>query len=270
MYFENHPTSDQRVNADKLSRVKLWDSRFSFLNAHYGIRPSRIHYLIGTTGTGKSSVLEAIIGDSSIEHPTAVISTETDAMRYIPAIEEARRDSSKNVNFVFEKTINPEITINPERYLGWIEDMIVDSGVKAVFLDNLTTSCLYSGNFASQQNASKRLTTLAGKLDIALFVIAHTKAEVTDNMNRPINGEDIRGPKTPFIEADFFYVFQRWVIGKNFFPVMTTVKHRGYKTLDKLHMLNFQNGIYTGDKKVEFEDVNRIFCQRNQLGRKQF
>jgi hypothetical protein len=270
MYFDNAPSLEEVIRADKLSRVELWPSRFGFLKAHYGVRPGRVSYLLGTTGTGKTSLFKSVISDSLAVASAVVLSTEENALRYMPDIDKAgKRGLLDRVNFVYEKNISPLITKSQKNYLAWIEDMLVSSGVKIMFFDNLTTSALYagSGGVAGQEDAVNKLSEMAQRLDVAIFIAMHTRKEITDNMGRMISGEDVRGTAQSFISADFFYVFQRWAIGEKFFPFIQTVKHRGYSTLNKSHLLEFSNGVYTSDSATDFEKINAIFNMRNQLGR---
>lgn len=268
MFFDEAPSQEKIELEDKLSRVTFWDSRFAFLNAHHGIRPSRVSYLLGTTGTGKTTLFKSVISDSTKEHEAAVISTEENALRYLPEIEKLGvKGCLKNVKFVFEKSISEEITGNQDSYLSWIENMIVSSGVKIVFFDNLTTSAIYSGGVRGQERAVSKISEMAQRLEVAFFIALHTRKDITDNMSRMITGEDVRGSAKSFIEADFFYVFQRWAIGEKFFPFIQTVKHRGYSKLNKSHLLLFHNGAYIKDSAVDFKEINKTFLLRNQLGK---
>ena len=270
MSIESMPEFSAIVREDQMSRVNVWGSRFKFLMAHNGIRPIRVSYILGTTGTGKSTLVAAIIGDSAKDSPVLVILSEESAVRSARSIYKATPSVNKdNITFLYEKNIPEDIRGNQQKLMAWFEMYIVQSGVKLVFWDNLTSSPLFSQAFgpSGQEWAIFRIRDLCESLEVSFFIVMHTAKAVTDNMNRYIEGEDVRGTQQSFIGADFFYVFQRFSAGQMFYPFIRTVKHRGTDPQNKIHLLKFSNGAYTMDSPSSYEEMNEVFMKRNVLGK---
>jgi len=270
MNFESVPEVSALKREEQLSAVTFWGSRFNFLMAHNGLRPARVHWLLGTTGSGKTSLMSSIIADSAAEYPVLVILTEETVNRYAPNILKASpKLNQENLKFISEREIPASARGDQKKLITWLETRIVEAGVRLVFWDNITTSSLFSQRFgnAGQEETVLRIRDLAESLEVAFFIAIHTEKKVTDNMGRLIMGEDVRGTQQSFIGADFFYILQRFEVGNVFYPFIRTVKHRGYEPKDKIHLLHFGNGIYIKDTASNFDKMNEVFCHRNVLGK---
>lgn len=270
MNIEELPSDEEIIKQDKLSRVIFWDSRFKFLQEHCGLRPARMHFLLGTTGSGKSALTASVIADSAREGKVLIILSEENVIRYLPLILKANPKIEKeNLRFVLESEIPKEIRESQETLMEWLEATIIEAGARIVFWDNLTTSALYSLRFGpkGQEDAILRVRDVCYKMGVAFFIVMHTMKEVSDNMGRFIQGEDVRGSQQSFIGADHFYILQRFSIGSVYHAYLRTVKHRGYPSIYKDHMLLFSNGIYVSDARTDFDKINEIFMKRNVLGK---
>lgn len=270
MSFESMPEMKDIEREDKLSMVKFWYSRFNFLNALNGIRPGRVSYLLGTTGTGKTTLAGSIIADSAKDSSVLVVLSEENVLRYAKGIYKASPQVSKdNIKFISEKNIPEALRQDQKKILAWLEMHIIESGVRLVFWDNLTSSPLFALKFgpSGQEWAVIKIREICERLQVSFFIVLHTAKGINDNMNRFIEGEDVRGTQQSFISADFFYIFQRFSTGKTFYPFIRTVKHRGCDPKDKIHLLYFGNGIYVKDSPSSFEEMNEVFLKRNVLGK---
>lgn len=268
---ENIPDISEVARQDQISRVTLWGSRFKFLSEHCGIRPSRVSYLLGTTGSGKTSLLSPIIADAAKDSPVLVILTEEDVLRYLPSLYKANPQIDvSRLNFVLESEIPKDVRDNQDLLFLWLEATIIEHGCKVIFWDNLTTSAFYSQRFGvrGQENTCLKLRELTSTLGVAFFIVIHTKKDVVDNQGRFIQGEDVRGSQQSFISADHFYILQRFTVGSVYYAYIRTVKHRGYPAIYKDHLLYFNDGIYKSDSRTTFDEVNDIFMKRNVLGKK--
>ena len=52
------------ANVNKDCKEFFYPTRFNFLREIYGIRPSMLTGVIGTTGSGKSTLIKSIVADS--------------------------------------------------------------------------------------------------------------------------------------------------------------------------------------------------------------
>lgn len=270
MSMESMPEISEIHKQEQLNKVSFWNSRFGFLNETNGIRPGRVSYLLGTTGTGKSTLTAGIIADSAMDSPVLVILSEESPLRYAANIYKALPGVKKeNINFILEKEIAEDLKKDQQRYFAWLEMYIIESGVRVVFWDNLTSSPLYRMSFGiqGQEWAVQKISQLCERMQISFFIVMHTGKGINDNMGRIIEGEDVRGTQQSFIGADFFYIFQRFTVDKLFYPFIRIVKHRGFNPKDKIHLLYFGNGVYLKDSPSTFEEMNEIFAKRNILGK---
>lgn len=270
MSIESMPDISAINREKQVNRITFWNSRFGFLNVTNGIRQSKVSYLLGTTGTGKTTLLASIIADSAAESSVLVILSEMTPVDYAGNIYAALPGVNKeNIKFVSEKDIPEGLRGDQVKVWNWLKLYIVEAGVRLVFWDNLTSSPLFSLSFGpkGQEWAVHRIREMSENMQIAFFVVMHTAKGVTDNMGRFIEGEDVKGTHHSFISADFFYIFQRFSIGKTFYPFIRIVKHRGTNPEHKVHLLYFANGSYLKDTPSSFEEMNEVFLKRNVLGR---
>jgi energy-coupling factor transporter ATP-binding protein EcfA2 len=269
MSLELMPDKDVIEKSAKLKSVKFWASRFNFLNEHNGIRPGKIHYLMGTTGTGKSTLAASIIADAAMDSPVLVIVSEESIEDYANRIYLTKQDVPKeNIQFVYERNMNEAIKSDQDKVWAWLEMRIIEAGARLVFWDNLTSSPYFSQRFgpSGQEMAVSKIVEFGLKNKVAFFILMHTAKNVTDNFGKFIEGEDVRGTQQSFIGADFFYIFQRFSVKDQYFPFIRTVKHRGFNP-KRIHLLYFQNGVYLKDSPSDFEAMNNIFMKRNVLGK---
>lgn len=270
MSCESMPELAQIQKEDQLSRVSFWYSRFHFLKEVNGIRPARVAYLLGTTGTGKTTLLASIIADSAMDSKVLVILSEESPSRYAKTIYTANPGVNKeNIKFVLEKDIPEDVRADQKKIWSWLQLYIIESGVRLVFWDNLTSSPSFSQRFGAQGQEwiVLKVREFCENMQIAFFIVMHTSKTITDNMGRYIEGEDVRGTQQSFISADFFYIFQRFSVGKLFYPFIRTVKHRGTSPKEKIHLLYFGNGAYLKDNPSTYEEMNEVFMKRNVLGK---
>lgn len=271
MTIELMPSMDQIIKAEQLKKVNFWFTRFNFLKVINGIRPSRISYLLGTTGTGKSTLLASLIADATMDSPVLLIVSEESILRHASKIlSTTRKMNNEHIKFLHEKMIPEDVRENQKLILEWLEMHIIEAGVRLVFWDNLTDSPLFSLRFgpAGQEWAVLKIRELCERLQVAFFIVIHTAKSVTDNMSRYIEGEDVRGTQQTFIGADFFFIFQRFTVGKVYYPFIRTVKHRDTDPSEKVHLLQFSNGVYAADAPSSYEEMNDVFSRRNVLGNK--
>jgi hypothetical protein len=131
----------------------------------------------------------------------------------------------------------------------------------------VTTSKIYDGSFGvqSQTIAPKKLKKIARMFDIPVFYLAHTRKEITKNMHRLTEPEDIRGQASIAIESEFFYILHTFTQDDAFVNLVRVVKHRGYPGANGFFRLNWQDGAYWTDDRLNFKRVSEIFKKRDKI-----
>lgn len=240
---------------------------FSFLDAHYGIRKGSYGVLLGSTGSGKSSLAMAIAAQSTISPAKDVLiwlSEETKAKYMSNGLYRFCLDRNIDINRIkmFEEK-NVSKSLNHERFLNYAEEIILSSGAEFVMVDNITSSRFYGPNTSYQQQGQsvdffKRITE---RYDLGLLAIMHTASDVSDNMGRLFTTEDVRGSKQISIEAGYFYALQKFTKEDRPYVFLRTLKSRDHDEGFGSYVLKYDRKlkVYTGDEKVDFARLKEIF-----------
>lgn len=266
------PSIESIAKSEQIHKLSLWDTRFAFLRATYGIRPACLIGLMGTTGTGKSTLIKAIMADSCEDHKILVWLTEEPIAQYVGGIKKSKQTAKfENVLFFHEDDLAESTKESLDSLLFYFFEKIIESGTRIVFLDNITTSALYASHFGEkgQSRVIDELKKFCHKNKITIFYLVHTAKTVSDNSGKLIQGEDVRGSNKSFIMSDYFYILQRFEVGARFFTFIRIIKHRYHPDLkQKYFILNFMDGHYYSDSFAEFAVINKAFLDRNYLGKR--
>ena len=103
----------------------------------------------------------------------------------------------------------------------------------------------------------------------ALFLIAHTGAEVRENQSRLIDENDIRGSKAITTLVEFLYILQPIWVNQTLYQFLKIKKHRGQDLMHGLYRLNYKKDIkaFENDISVDFEKFADTFKLRNKLAK---
>lgn len=258
--------SEEEVsNLRKKAETIFCKTNYRFLREHLGLRPSKIHVLMGTTGSGKSSVMRSIIAEYLKYNPGTIYNwlSEEDANELYEGLlpyNLTREQMSKCL-------IESELTRRP----GSVDEILERSelsGAQVLVIDNLTTSHFYMDKRVSDQsNLITKLKTWALKTQTAIIVVVHTRKDIVDNMGRLITENDIRGCASIVNMAHFFYVMQRFQIQGSFYQTLRIAKARGYVTNERMFLINYDREMkgYFGDKAIDFQSFKKMFNQRDKL-----
>lgn len=259
-------------DADKIKR----GSWFRFLNGHNGLRPGKMHLLLGCAGAGKSTLVRAMILESLHFCQVAQLGTDEN-LAVILVLSEERREEfltelyrcrpKKPETFKFLKIIS-EQDVKGGAYSKLLEAAIVYRPYM-VYFDNITTSSFYADRKSSEQvEAARSLKSYAKDHDVPMVLVAHTESRVSENITRLISLEDIRGNRTVANMAEFAYIIQRFHTPGAIYPTLRIVKHRGQDPADKMFYLNFnrERRIIDGDKAIPFHEFKENFKNRYRLG----
>lgn len=248
---------------------KKFNSKFNFLKATNGIRPSALSFLLGKSGGGKSTLFKAIIADVSKNSEVIIwLSEEEKSFYSIDLFKADPEVNFKNIKF-FQEVTNRKKLLDMVAMLGVADTFKeITNGMSdgIVFFDNLTTSCLYDGKKPeAQASILAELRDYAVNENIALFCAAHTQKNVNNGLNRLMEQEDIQGSSASTKTAAYFYILQLIDVLNTRQAFVMVSKHRGFNPENKFYSLNFSNGSYVSDRAVGFEVVNETWKRRNRL-----
>ena len=269
-------TQHSPVSKDKLEELRRYNNKlffpstFGFLNAHNGLRPGCFHGLLSSTGAGKSSLVKAIIAQTAEVCKVGVLLTEEKPPMYQMGINLSNdsQDVLDNIIFLDDTNIS-KIARTPVDFMNYLSMMVVSEGIKALFIDNVTTGSFYGDHipFNQQKKSIDILMDVMHKTGVLIFYVAHTRKEITDNMPRLLTPEDIRGSAMLPMKTEYFYTMQKFEGKEKQYNVIRICKHRYHEKAVGFFQLEYENGRYTKDFKVPFDSVNNIFKERDRLGK---
>jgi len=249
---------------------QIYPSRFMFLNSTRGIRPRMLSGIMGTTGSGKSTLTKTMIVDAAKKEKVMVWLSEETVTEYQIGMHKVSdsRDSFKNICFVEEKNLDAFYLNDHETFLEYFKDLVVESGASLIFIDNLTSSNLYSDDIgpSGQSKTAVFLSKITKDLGVGIFFVAHTSKKIVDNQPMLITKEDIRGSQKITILAEYFYIIQKFTAKEKIYPLLNIVKHRHHNITNKFFLLGYKKDSYEFDQQIDFSLVNKIFKNRDRLG----
>lgn len=267
--------SDEKVVELKKRREDVFfKSKFNFLNEHRGLRPGALHLLLGTSGSGKSSLVRSILKDIATrfnnQEKLLCWLSEESKLDFLTEFVQSNYNKSiaRNINIISELEMPEEVIGQSQMELLYFKHNLSNDEHKIIFIDNITTSKFYNDRSpVEQSNFIMMLKGIAKDRDIPIVLVAHTKHDVSDNMSRLITENDIRGNKSIVNIVQFQYILQRFKGASRFYPTIRTVKHRGQNPNDKLFYLEFSKEKleYVSDKKIEFELFKQVFKEREHF-----
>lgn len=259
------------ISTDRLTELKgkrqrfAFKTNFNFLKSHKGIRPGCIHILMGTAGSGKSSVLRSLLGD--------YLKLNMDSV-YCWLSEESKEEMQEGMAGIdlgddnLSKLILDSELDNPGTSEAEILERVAISGSKILIIDNITTSRFYMDRRVKEQgDMIMRLKSFAAEHGVAVFIIAHTKKDIHDNYGKLITENDIRGCSSIVNMAHFFYILQRFKTPRRFYPTLRIVKNRGYVVEDNMYFMQFdkESMSYITDVNIDFDTFKARFKEREVL-----
>ena len=263
------PVSSFEMEVHSAKKLEImFASRYEFLKAHKGIRPNCLHGLIGTTGSGKSTLLKCIVTEAAADRKVLVWLSEESVSEYQELIQFMDKSVLKNISFVEEKSISQEYKMDQAKFYQYFELMCEKSECDVVFIDNITSSFFYNtraGLFGQGKTAEYLMNFV--KTKCAVFYVAHTETGITDNYNKVVAPENMRGSKELAIVTEYMYIIQKFTTNEKIYNVLRVAKFRHHKEAAGWYALKFEHHSYIGDSKVPFELINKIFKSRDFLGR---
>lgn len=261
------------LTPEEFKRLKLenesvqFKSDFGFLRAHNGLRPGKMHVILGCTGSGKSSLTNGLILDAARSGSVYVwLSEEKMEALQVALYTQGISEATANRIFVFSE--KDEINLEAEDVWEYVKKDISKANPDCVFFDNITTSRIYIDKKPNEQSKTARdLQQHFSNMGVPFVVVAHTSADVYDNGGILITENHIRGCKSISNLAEFFYIMQRFNVNGFFAPTITIRKHRDYVIKEPMFYLNFdiEKKIYVDDRQIDFEKFKEYYKNRNKL-----
>lgn len=232
-------------------------SRFNFLNEHKGLRPGLMHILLGTTGSGKTTLARGLLADLSQECRVLVYSTEETAEQFQTQAAYASKVKLENIAFAHEADYfaNTSGAHDIDGFIAQLRWSIDIEKPKVLFFDNITTSVFYDQNKQAGYMTS-RLRALMVERNIPFFVVAHTGSNVRDNTW--FEASQVRGFRNIVNAAEYLYCLFRfrseirgYTESASFIYVDKSRMHEGGK---KIYRLGYDSRAktYTDDRPEDY------------------
>lgn len=246
-------------------------TNFNFLSQHNGLRPKKLHLVIGMPSGGKSTLRNTLIVDFLEQNPHKKAflylseESEQDLLGDIAAI--SARSSALKRLIIFSEQDYLGLVRKTQDRAQFICDKIARSQCDLFVFDNLTTSQLYGNSFSEQDEFCLDLKSKLLKLNTTNLLIAHTSSSIKNGLDGLIDMNDIRGSKTIVNLTEFLYVLQSFKIKNETINTIRIQKNRSYKTEKNFFMLNFdgQKRIYSFDVELGFDEFNTLYQKQNRL-----
>jgi len=264
--IEKTATNKAEIKARRAQHNKqVYNSRFGFLNETQGVRPASFIGLMGTAGSGKSTLVKSIVSDCAVNESVLCYLTE-----------EKSEDYEMHLHFIGAKMENISFIEENETSFNGLD---VDAGIallleplfmsdaKLIFFDNITTSILYEKfGYKGQCKLISALRAFCNDSGKTVFFVAHCKKGSDNNGHRLFTGDDIRGTYQAFQQAEYFYILQPVNVKDRIFPLLQIAKHRFHDEItSKFYLMGYYDRQYKSDMAIGFEKIKEIFKKRNVL-----
>jgi len=240
-------------------------TKFNFLLNINGWRLGKVHVLLGTTSSGKSTLMRSIISDvienNNIPKVSCFLSEETSEDYKLELYQ-----GFKNLDFESRVDFYSEQDASSESARVQLLEQAFESESKILIYDNLTTSSIYGEDFQKQSTFITNLKRAAIKTNKALILVAHTN-NVHRNGRELIDSGHVRGSKTVANIAEFFFVNHQISVDTNIYNFIQIEKHRGQEPESKLFRLDYAKGkrLYVTDRAQSFSDFKELWKMRDKL-----
>lgn len=265
---------EQEQRILELETFHLAPTGFRFIDDHYGFRRSCRHVLMGTAGTGKSTLVRSLMLRVAEKHKVLLYSSEesVEQLKDMFALRRTPNDVLKNLELLHEDEVfEGKTKRDPQDLIHALKVRIFNTKADIVFFDNLTTSSYYDGQpYAQQIELLDGLALVMKKFSVPLVIVAHTKKGIKDDQQSLVTPDDIRGPAYLVNKAEFLYVYQKFVLDTIMASQIGTVrikKARGSRTIENIYDLAYSSERleYSCDSKLDFKVFNEYYQKRRKL-----
>ncbi len=197
----------------KNKTFELPECGLRFIDDHYGLRPGCIHTLLGSTGRGKSTLIQSLILEWGKKEKILLYLSEESVdrieLKFFEKEPEAEYLSPK-LYMAHERDMLK--LVQPSNYIGFCNELkkkLEFSKAKILIIDNLTTSQYYEFKFQNVMPLLSGLRAIADEYQIPIFLVCHTKKGVSESSKGFISSDDVRGSASLPMTSDYFYTFYR-------------------------------------------------------------
>lgn len=246
---------------------EFMESRFAFLADHYGFRKGCFHVLLGTTGSGKSTIMRSLL----------VEMLEAGKKVLIYSCEEMVEDFETSFSYLSAPVSTKTLRVfhesdmlqrtggskNIKKFVDQLEMAIAEFGADILIFDNITTSDYYEQNPNGAETA-KRLSMLCTQSKIPFLVVAHTASTVKEGTF--FDSSSVRGFRTVTNKAQYVYCYFRLRenLGEHerVASFIYTDKSRNHTEASKAcYRISFDPTvrIFSGDHKISYATFKKFF-----------
>jgi hypothetical protein len=246
-----------------------------FVDDHFGPRPGCLHTLLGSTGRGKSTLVQSLLLEWARNAAVALYLSEESIERVEYKLFEKEVDPSylsPNLFLIHERDMLKRCSAeNISLFMITLRTKLEACKAKMLIIDNLTTSQFYEGNIPTNAALLAKLRDLADQMQIPIFLIAHTKKGVNETTKGIILPDDVRGSAVLPNTSDYFYTFYRVrhtsETGSARDGAFVWVnKSRDHENQDKIYRLdyNVHSKRYIADSAVDFNIFKEAMRDRDR------
>lgn len=230
-----------------------------FIDDHFGPRPGCLHTLLGSTGRGKSTLVQSLILEWGKKTPILLYLSEEGIERIESKLFEKEPEAAyltTKLHLIHEQDLLKSIqATNFIGMLRLLDSKVKASGAKMLIIDNLTTSAFYESKFANVMPLLSGLRQIAMFYEIPIFLVCHTKKGVNEQTKGLIMPDDVRGSANLGLTSDYFYTLYRFRQTTEFGTTrdgtfVYVCKSRDHENQDTIYRLD-----YNVDKKRYVKDT---------------
>ncbi len=250
-------------------------TNMSFIDDHFGFRPGCFHTLMGSTGRGKSTLIQSLILELGKKTKMLLYLSEESIDRIELRLFEKEPDA---------EYLSPKLIVTHEReflkemgpadintFCHLLDAKIVWSEAKILIIDNLTTSQFYEFNFNNVMPLLAGLRSLAEKHKIAIIMVCHTKKGVNETTKGLMLPDDVRGSAILANTSDYFYTFYRFRSTSDLGMVRDSAfiyinKCRDHDIQDSVYRLDYDvnKKRYIKDTRINFNSFREVMRDRDR------
>jgi len=259
-------TKTERATLKAENEIIEFKTHLNFLRQHDGFRPGQLHLLLGSTSSGKSTLVRSILVDFISSNPDqGVFLYLTEETKHSFRTAMAYDDHGMDLTNL-EVYSEQDSEASAEKLLFMLDEA-AKSGTRFLIMDNITTCEFYNDRSYDKQSwLVKELKKNLQRNHISCLCIAHT-ATGAQASSKLIDGDDIRGNRSISNLAEYLYALQKFEKGKQIGQAIRLIKHRNHQPNENIFLLKFNKitKLFNQDLAISFEMFKEMFNARNKL-----
>jgi len=245
-------------------------SVYKHLNDHNGFRDGELHLLVGSKGSGKSSLFREWIIECVRQGKKVYVRLSED--KKTDYLDEISKFFDDHEGVIFKNLIiDSDLGLTEDEQKTYFDDMemrIKNCCAEIVFFDNFTTSIMTRQGISEEAKNAIKLRELADKLEIPIVVAAHT--EKAFKGRSVASGDDVRGNATIANVAAYIYGITVFFQIASRPTVLFTDKARHHTKANKKYyklIFNTNTESYVKDTDLSYIEMDEIMEQLKKKAR---